>query len=185
MYRKDRTKTGGGLLLYVNESLPGKIINSYKFKENSEIIVFEFSVSNKKWLLLGNYRPPSQNDLSFISELNLALNFFSPIYENFVLLGDFNLSTENPNLKNFMCSFDLESLINSPTCYKSTNPSCIDLILTNKKNHFMKSATFETGLFDHHELITTILRKTISKGNSKKCSTGIIRDLTTRHSKLS
>ena len=32
----------------------------------------------------------------------------------------------------------------------------------------MKSATFETGLFDHHELITTILRKTISKGNSKK-----------------
>ena len=48
MYRKDRTKTGGGLLLYVNENLPGKIINSYKFKENSEIILFEFSVSNKK-----------------------------------------------------------------------------------------------------------------------------------------
>ena len=168
MYRKDRTKTGGGLLLYVNENLPGKIINSYKFKENSEIIVFEFSVSNKKWLLLGNYKPPSQNDLSFINELNLALNFFSPIYENFVLLGDFNLSTENPSLKNFMCSFDLESLINSPTCYKSTNPSCIDLILTNKKNHFMKSTTFETGLSDHHKLITTILRKTISKGNSKK-----------------
>ena len=100
MYRKDRTKTGEGLLLYVNENIPGKIINSYKFKENSEIILFEFSVSNK-WLLLGNYRSPSQNDLSFISELNLALNFFSAIYENFVLLGDFNLSTENPNLNNF------------------------------------------------------------------------------------
>ena len=69
MYHKDRTKTGGGFLLYVNENLPG---NSYKFKENSETFVFEFSVSNKKWLLLGNYRPPSQNDLSFISELNLA-----------------------------------------------------------------------------------------------------------------
>ena len=33
MHRKDRTKTGGGLLLYVNENLPRKIINSYKFKE--------------------------------------------------------------------------------------------------------------------------------------------------------
>ena len=104
IYRKYRTKTGGGLLLYVNGNLPGQIINSYKFKENSERILFEFSVSNKKWLLLGNYRPPSQNDLSFISELNLALNFFSPIYENFLLLGDFSLSTENPNLKNFMSS---------------------------------------------------------------------------------
>ena len=61
-----------------------------------------------------------------LNELNLALNLFSRIYENFVLLGDFNLSTENPNLKNFMCSFDLESLINSPTCYKSTNPTSID-----------------------------------------------------------
>ena len=173
MYCKDRAKTGGGLLLYENENLPGKIINSYKFKENSEIILFEFSVSNKNWLLLGNFRPPPQNDLSFISELNLALNCFSPIYENFVLLGDFNLSTEldklsNPNLKNFICSIDLESLINSPTCYKSTNLTCIDLILTNKKNHFMKSATFEAGLSDHHELIATILRQTISKDNSKK-----------------
>ena len=119
-------------------------------------------------LLLGNYRPSSQNDLSFINELNLALKFFSPIYEKFVLLGDFNLSTESPNLKNFMCSFALESLINSPTCYKSINPTCIDLIPTKKKNHFMKSATFESGLSDHHKLMTTMLRKTISKGNSKK-----------------
>ena len=137
---------GEGLLLYVNENLPGKIINSYNFKENSEIILSEFSVSNKKWLLLGNCRPSSQNDLSFINELNLALNFFSPVYENFVLLCDFNLSTENPNLKNFMCSFHLESLIESPTCYQSTNPICTGLILTNKKNHFMKSATFVAGL---------------------------------------
>ena len=78
------------------------------------------------------------------------------------------MSTENPNLKNLMCSFDLESLIYSPTCYKSINPTCIDLILANKKNYFMKSTTLETGLSDHTKLITTILRKTICKGNSKK-----------------
>ena len=87
---------GGELLLYVNENLPGKIINSYNFKENSEIILFEISVSNKKWLLLDNCRPPSQNDLSFINELNLALNFFSPIFEDFCLLGHFNLATRKP-----------------------------------------------------------------------------------------
>ena len=77
MYHKDRTQTGGRLLLYVNENLPAKIMNCYKFKKNSEIILFEFSVSNKKWLLLGSYRPPSRNDLSFIGELNLALNFLA------------------------------------------------------------------------------------------------------------
>ena len=50
VYRKDRTKTRGGLLLFANENPPGKIINSYKFKENSDTILFEFSVSNKKSL---------------------------------------------------------------------------------------------------------------------------------------
>ena len=76
MYRKDRTKTRGGLSFYVNGNLPGTMISSYKFKENSEIILFEFSTTNKKWLLLGNYEPLSQNDLSFINKLNLAFSFF-------------------------------------------------------------------------------------------------------------
>ena len=84
-----------------------------------------------------------------------------------------------------MCSFDLESLRDSPTCYKSINPTCTDLILTKKKNHFMMSATFETDLSDHHKLIATILRKTISKGNSKKYSKETARDLTKRNLKLS
>ena len=85
-----------------------------------------------------------------------------------------------------MFSFDLESLIDSPTSYESINLTCIDLILTNKKNHFMKSATFETGLCDHHKLITTILRKAISKGIlKKKCSTEITRDLTKKNLKMS
>ena len=47
MYCKDRTKTGGGLLLYVNEILNGKVINSYKFKKNSEMILYELSVLKK------------------------------------------------------------------------------------------------------------------------------------------
>ena len=119
MFRKDRNKNYGGLILYINEGISGKLINSYDFKEGSETIVFEFSISNKKWLLLWTYDPPSQNELSFINEIKLALNFFSSLYENFLLLGDFNLSTENPSFKNPLNIFDLESLIKISTCYKS------------------------------------------------------------------
>ena len=89
----------------------------------SEIILFEFSVSNKKRVPLGNYKTASQNDLYFTNQLNLDLNFFSSMY-----------------VKNYyMCSFDLDSFIDSLTCCKSINPTCIDLILTNKNNHFMNS----------------------------------------------
>ena len=97
---------------------PGKLINSYDFKEGSKFLVFEFSISNKKWLLLETYKPPSQNKLSFINEIKLSLNFLRSSCENFLLLGDFNLSTENPNFKNLLNSFDLEGLIRIPTCYK-------------------------------------------------------------------
>ena len=81
MFGKYRNKNGGGLILHINEGIPGKLINSYNFKEGSEIIVFEFGISNKKWLLLGNYKPPSQTELSFINEIKLSLNSFSSSYE--------------------------------------------------------------------------------------------------------
>ena len=57
MFRKDRNKNGGDLILHINEGIPGKLINSYDLKERSEII-FEFSISNKKWLLLGTINHP-------------------------------------------------------------------------------------------------------------------------------
>ena len=68
----------------------------------------------------------------------------------------------------FTNSFDLDSLIDSRICYEPVSPTCIDLILTNIKNLFMRCATFESGVCDHYKLTTTLLRKTISKGNSKK-----------------
>ena len=77
MFWKDRNKNGGDLILCINEGIPGKLINVYDFKEESEIVVFEFSISNKKWLLLGNYKPPSQNQLSIINEIKLWINYFS------------------------------------------------------------------------------------------------------------
>ena len=52
IFQKDRNKNGGGLILYVTESIPGKLINIYNFKEVYENISFQFSISNKKWFLL-------------------------------------------------------------------------------------------------------------------------------------
>ena len=46
----------------------------------------------------------------------------------------------------------------------SHTPSCIDLILTNRKHLFQLSNTFETGLSDHHKLICTILKSGGFKG---------------------
>ena len=81
-----------------------------------------------------------------------------------LLLGDFNLSTGNPNFKNLLNSSDLESLIRIPTCYKSLlSSTCIDLILTNKKIPFMKFTTFETRISSFHKLTQRFYEKQVKE----------------------
>ena len=64
----------------------------------------------------------------------------------------------------FCSLYSIKSLIKTPTCFKSeTNPSCIDLILTNRLNCFQNSSTIETGLSDFHHLVLTVLKTTFKR----------------------
>ena len=79
-------------------------------------------------------------------------------YENFILIGDFNAESSECSLCEFCDVYNLENLIDEPTCYKNpNNPSSIDVILTNRKRSFHISTTIETGLSDHHKMIITVL----------------------------
>ena len=49
-------------------------------------------------------------------------------------------------------------MIKNPTCFKSSNGSAIDLILTNNSYLYQKSQSFETGISYHHHLIFTMLK---------------------------
>ena len=51
-------------------------------------------------------------------------------YENFMLIGDFNMTIGNKNLEVFMNLFNLKCLILKTN--ELQNPSCIYLLLTNK-----------------------------------------------------
>ena len=87
---------------------------------------------------------------------------------NTILTGDFNLCVENTYFEATLETYDLSILITKPTCYQSINPTCNDLILTNKRNLFKLYSTFETGLSDHHKLISTFLKSGGFKGKPKE-----------------
>ena len=82
-------------------------------------------------------------------------------------MGDFNLASEDKNLEVFMSTFDMECLINKPTCFQSAKPNFIDLILTNKKEPFKNSNVLKVGISDHHSFIVTALKSQLIKGNAK------------------
>ena len=81
-----------------------------------------------------------------------------------MVIGDFNLSVENSQPEGIIQAYELSSLIKKRTCYQSNTPSCICLILTNRKHLFQLLNTVETGLSDHHKLICTILKSRGFKG---------------------
>ena len=74
------------------------------------------------------------NHLRALSE---KLDIYSTSYDNFFILGDFNINIEEQHIKGFCDNYSLKSLIRQPTSYKSpSNPSCIDLILTKSTQNF-------------------------------------------------
>ena len=63
------------------------------------------------------------------------------------------------NFSPFYEFYEVKSIINQSTSYKNhTNPSCIDLFLTNSPNSFRKATVVETGLSDSNKLIVTIMK---------------------------
>ena len=95
------------------------------------------------------------------------------------LMGDFNMTTSNPILSQFLDMFPLSPLNVSPNCFKnSKTPSCIDLLLTNLKLIFMKANVFETVISDHHKMISSIiLQEKVLKQNTSEIIDKVIMNL--------
>ena len=118
-------------------------------------------------MCVGTYRPPSQNQKIFIDHFSKISGQLSCQYDKTMLIRDFNLTINNKSLENVMNTFDLECLIKKPTCFQCSNPTCIDLILTKKKEFFKNTDVIEVGIFDHHSLIVTASKSVLLKGNAK------------------
>ena len=72
-------------------------------------------------------------------------------------------------MENFLYQHELKSLVKEKTCFKSiSNPSCIDLFLTNNALSFQSTKTASTGLSEFHKLALTILKTSIFKNKPRE-----------------
>ena len=167
LYRRDRDGKGGGIMFFVREDIPSKIV----FKSNNTVfegIDIEINLRKQKWLICFSYNPHKNligthiNHISNILDTNLAK------YEKYLVIGDLNSETKEPIIREFCDSYNLKNLIKEPTCFKNpSNPSCIDVMLTNSNRSFQKSLNIETGLSDFHKMTVTVLKTTFPKVKPK------------------
>ena len=68
-------------------------------------------------------------------------------------------NNNDKDMQAFCNVLNLKNLVKEPTCFKNIhNPSCIDLILTNRHRSFQHTHVVEVGLSDFHKLVVTVLK---------------------------
>ena len=158
-YRYDRNSSGGGLIAYFREDIPCRELKDYNIPGDIEGTFIEINLRKKKWLLFFGYNPNKGNISNFLQNVMCTLDKYLKTYDNILIMGDLNSEFKEGPIKLFCESYNLKSLINTPTCYKNPlNPTCIDLILTNRYKSFQNNITIETGLSDFHKMTVTVMR---------------------------
>ena len=153
----DITKQSGGLLMYINSSIPLRQLSYGSLCNSIQAIPFEINLRQEKWLVISIYYSSSQDSEFFIYSLTEIIDHLATKYDNHLIMGDFNMKPNNRMLKSFLDSNNLTNLIKINTCFKGKGSS-IDLIFTNRKYSFKYTSSYETGLSDHHHLIYTMLK---------------------------
>ena len=104
-YRLDRSSNGGGILLYVRDDIPSRLLTDYKIKDNLEFFFVEVNIRKKKWLLGYFYNP--------------HLNVYLKGYDSILIIGDLN-SDVSENCSNGFCNVNsLKTLNRALTCFKN------------------------------------------------------------------
>ena len=157
-FRLDRNRDGGGITLFIQSDVTAKVISTDK--NPFESFYVELNFRNKKWLLNCSYNPNNNNIEPHLTCLSRSIDSHSSKYENIILLGDFiNSCMDDSPMIGFCETYKLRNLVKHPTCFKNPeNPSCIDLLLTNKPISFQTTTVVETGLFDFHNMIVAVMR---------------------------
>ena len=158
-FRFDCDANGGGVIIYINEDIPAKLLKDHAAPKNIEGSFLEINLKKYKWLLFGGYNASKDNILHFVNEIGPVIDHYMPKYDNFLILGDFNSEMSEDAMRDFSETYNLSNMIKERTCFKNpSNPSLIDLILTNRPRSFQDSHVIETGLSDHHKMTITVLR---------------------------
>ena len=113
-YRFDRNRNGGGVMLYIREDIPSKLLRTHNLPSDIEAFFVELNLRKTKWLLSACYRPPKQSDDYFFKQMSAALDTYGTHYSKFLLIGDFNAEVAKANFAEFLECHDAKSLIKVP-----------------------------------------------------------------------
>ena len=135
--RKDRRTFGGGVAVYIRESLIHKRAIEYEINNELELLWIELNTIDGKMLIGIAYRPPQDNEFWNHLDENIEFIKSNSTIQYMMLIGDMNADHGTPNgrkLAQLCINQNLQIHIMEPTRITATSSSCLDQILTNFPN---------------------------------------------------
>ena len=85
------------------------------------------------------------------------------------MVGDFNAEDFEETMFNFLQRHNAANIVKDEIYFNSlTNPSCIDLFITNRPHYFQNTTVFPTGLSYFHKMAVTVLKTSFGKAPRKE-----------------
>ena len=152
-------------MMYVRTSLPVRRRPDLERESPVQTIVLDVCTNNRKWAVLGAYRPAWVDNKLFS---DIVTKETATQFDNIILLGDLNYGcldqSKGSTLFDLCDIFDFRNLIKSPICFtKNFTPSLVDVILTNKPQFCFNTFNFGCGVSHCHNFVGTVV-----KGNAHR-----------------
>ena len=159
-YRLDRNSNRGGILLYIHEGIPSKLIDT---KTTGKGFFVEINLREKKWIIGCFYNLKTSLISSHLNEVGPNLDLLSSRYENFLLFGNFNAEPTTTTISDFCEIYNFKNIIKDKGCFKNPSAPTLDLMITNRPRSFKHSMVVETGLSDFHKVCVTVVKTYYNK----------------------
>ena len=152
VFRNDRNRHGGGVAMYVHDSIAVKLVDDIN-TDDAELVCVEVRHREKSFLIVAWYRPPgSREDADmFLDQFqNIYNQILTKTFDSLFILGDFNdrcIAWEDSHCgselgKRFFRFLEenlLFQVIKEPTYLADNYASLLDLIITDSPGFVMNS----------------------------------------------
>ncbi|XP_075150444.1 uncharacterized protein LOC142224546 [Haematobia irritans] len=152
LFRADRQTNGGGVAIYLRDTLRCNLIDSSESFQIHEHLFLEVLCNDTKILLGCIYRPNRQVSIEPIIS---KLESISVEYSDIVITGDFNSNVLlEKNLVDAMETLNL-NLVNScnPTHFSTTVNTLLDLVFVNNNERVLHYDQLSGSGFSKHDII--------------------------------
>lgn len=158
--RLERNGDGGGVSMYIRDSIKYKIRNDIPINDLELICIEIEPPKSKPFFVLAWYRPPNSTVDSF-NKLESIFSFLDKENKEIIFLGDTNcdFSEKAPNqpsdnnakhMSDLYELFSLKQLIEEPTRVTLDTSTIIDHVATTCIRNIVKSGVHKVSLSDHY-----------------------------------